>query len=341
MSTERNPAQAEPGKSSPEEPASSTPALGSLDPESTLPESARSESTTTGNPAAGKADESGIDALRQEIDSLDDDLHDLLMRRTVLVQEIGRLKGGGPALRPGREARLLRRLIQRHQGPFPVRAVIAIWREMIAAFSSLQAPLTVGVTQPEGAALDYWELARAQFGAFLSLKPYSTPFQILGALSDGTLAVGIVPLPSEDDPSPWWEALISQGSARPRIIGRLPFSGRGTVGSRGLEALMLSTVLPEETGQDGSYITLEVEADSSRGALVRLLQKQDLEPRFLAYARAAAGGDSLPRRVLVEVAGFVSENDPRLAALQAEPGSPVGAPLALGAYPLPFDPPLS
>ncbi len=56
-----------------------------------------------------------LGALRSEIDRLDDQLHDLLMRRAEVVAALAasRVKGGASPLRPGREAVIRRR----HGGP--------------------------------------------------------------------------------------------------------------------------------------------------------------------------------------------------------------------------------
>ncbi|HYZ32124.1 MAG TPA: chorismate mutase, partial [Crenalkalicoccus sp.] len=64
-------------------------------------------------------DAAALAALRAEIDTLDDALHDLLMRRAGVVARLAasRAKGDAPALRPGREAAVLRRLLARHAGP--------------------------------------------------------------------------------------------------------------------------------------------------------------------------------------------------------------------------------
>ena len=86
-----------------------------------------------------------LDALRREIDTVDDALHDLLMRRAALVAEIGTLKNSEQAtvFRPAREAVLLRRLLARNDGKLAVHAVVRIWSEIIAASTLIQGGLTV------------------------------------------------------------------------------------------------------------------------------------------------------------------------------------------------------
>ena len=69
--------------------------------------------------------DAAIDDLRRQIDEIDTRLHDLLMRRSSVVAEIGTLKGsnGNGYFRPGREAAILRRLVERHQGSLPKATV--------------------------------------------------------------------------------------------------------------------------------------------------------------------------------------------------------------------------
>src|SRR5262245_56213674 len=92
-----------------------------------------------------------LDSLRREIDSIDEAMHDLLMRRALLGNRIRQAKGSGgeaPIYRPGREAAILRRLIARHSGPLPAAVVVRVWREIIAALTALQGPLSVAVFAP-------------------------------------------------------------------------------------------------------------------------------------------------------------------------------------------------
>ena len=54
-------------------------------------------------------DSPDLDLLRQEIDAIDGELHGLIGRRATLVDRIAASKQpGGLAMRPGREARVLR-----------------------------------------------------------------------------------------------------------------------------------------------------------------------------------------------------------------------------------------
>ena len=80
---------------------------------------------------------SSIANLRREIDSVDDAIHDLLMKRAEIVEEIGHLKtrgGNTRFFRPAREAEIVRRIVKRTKGRLPAYAVARVWREMVAAY---------------------------------------------------------------------------------------------------------------------------------------------------------------------------------------------------------------
>ena len=93
---------------------------------------------------------SDLSNLRDEIDQIDDALHDLLMRRADVVDQVKDAKAdsGGAIFRPGREAEILRRLADRHSGTLPRDVIIRMWRELVSAFVSLQGPFSVSVGIP-------------------------------------------------------------------------------------------------------------------------------------------------------------------------------------------------
>src|SRR5262245_2532958 len=88
---------------------------------------------------SGVMDSPSLEELRQEIDAIDGELHGLIRRRAGLVGRIQAAKpNGGLAIRPGREARVLRQRIAAHDGDFPPAAIYRMWREMMSAFALMQ-----------------------------------------------------------------------------------------------------------------------------------------------------------------------------------------------------------
>ena len=94
----------------------------------------------------GDAGPTDLAALRAELDRIDDALHDLLIRRADVVARVAATKPNGTlALRPGREAAIIRRLLARHTGHLPPQALVRLWRELLAATTAMQGPFVVAV----------------------------------------------------------------------------------------------------------------------------------------------------------------------------------------------------
>ena len=266
-------------------------------------------------------------SLRAEIDRIDDRLVDLLIARLAVVERIAAAKGdrakGGLAIRPGREAVILRRLVARAAGRLPAATLVRMWRELLAATTRLQTPLTVAVWAPPEAA-EVWDLARDQFG---STTPFERVPSAAGALRracEGRIAV--LPMPEED--GDWWVALREPGHRRLAAIARLPFV---EAGPRTLSALALAAVEPEPSADDLSLVILEAATSTSRARLAELLERGRLAPRWRGVARADV-------RVLhlVEVEGFHARGEPFLPSLLGGLGDQLHAATVVGAYPRPI-----
>src|SRR5690606_24962150 len=114
-------------------------------------------------------------------------LHELLMRRSEIAANIGMFKEKGdakavesPFLRPGREAVVLRRLIERHRGQLPKAVIIRMWREMMSALVRLQGPFAVAVYAPDQVS-GYWDLAHDHFGSLTPITMHDSSGQVLRA----------------------------------------------------------------------------------------------------------------------------------------------------------------
>jgi chorismate mutase/prephenate dehydratase len=269
--------------------------------------------------------------LRQEIDSIDKSLHDLLMRRAEIVGEIGRRKAsdGGPTFRPAREAQLLRRLLARHQGSLPRAVLVRLWREIISSSTRLQGDFSVGFCplEEDGTAL---RLAHAQFGLDASVVKFASAAQVVLAVGRGDVSVGLVPLPHSSDRPEWWAQM--RNVPQVRVVARLPWFRKNDENGEAPGAFVLAVSEPEESGEDRSILTFACQSDVSRARFADLAAQNDLDADTQAVA---AGPDGSGGRIhLVDVAGFVSDEDPRVRGLAALLDN--AEPRWLGTYAEPF-----
>jgi chorismate mutase len=162
--------------------------------------------------------------LREEIDSIDAQVHSLLMQRGDIIDRLISVKQTqevGSAFRPAREADMMRRLVQRHRGILPIDTVESIWRVIIATFTYVQAPFSVhaDLSLGESAMRDS---ARFHFGFTVPYVPHFSAAAAVEAVarSKGDLAL----VSATSGRTPWWIELEPQGT--PKIIARLPFIER-------------------------------------------------------------------------------------------------------------------
>lgn len=275
-----------------------------------------------------------LDALRHEIDAIDDAMHDLLLRRAALADRVRTAKGdnGSQIYHPGREALIVRRLLRRHSGRLPPRFVAGLWREIISATVRLQAPFKVAVVAPKvGNGCE--RLAHDHFGAMTPLLPFPAVGPVLAAVSDGLALVGVVPIPGDDDGDgdAWWRHLAGERPNPLHILARLPFAPDGESD----EALVVGCQPFEPTGEDRGYLLVEISGDASRARLTAALEAVGLRPISFAGGAARELPSGAPRQQLIEVDPYCGDGSPALAALVAKLGEGAISARSLGGYAVP------
>lgn len=276
--------------------------------------------------------EDELKGLRDQIDAIDDEIHDLVMRRAGLVEKVGKAKADSQVfLRPGREALILKRLARRHRGNFPFRVVIRMWREMISGNLMMQGPFKVSVHAPERDR-QLWTVARDHFGATSPMVAVGQAIQAVRAVSDGSATVGVVPWPESDEADPWWRALLSEDPQTPRIVARLPFTDPASQEDR--IALAIGLMPHERTGEDTTFIAMELSEHYSRSYMRDLLAEQGLDP--IGYWTCPVPVTQ-PSVHLIQVADHLVYGDARLERLRERLGEAVLRLLPIGGFATPID----
>ncbi len=280
-------------------------------------------------------EQKSLTKLRGEIDSIDDGIHDLVMRRAALAEQIRAQKedGNGVNFRPGREAAILRRLAARHQGAFSKATLLAMWRQMMAALVRLQGPFEVALWGGDDEA-GYWVMARDHFGGEIPIKVQRNALAAIRAVIEGAVAVAVLPVPEQGEDDPWWKLLASDKAKDIGILAALPFIPQGNGRGRGRAALVIGPGEPEATERDHSFILIAASGTTSAASLVRKIE----EAGFQTVRMVSSGGGEEPPQplLLVEVADFVRSNDRKLADFIQAAGDAVISAAVAGAYAVPF-----
>ena len=276
-----------------------------------------------------------LDDLRREIDEIDDNLHDLLMRRAEIVEGVPAVKRSGntPALRPGREAMILRRLADRHKGRFSRAVMVRLWRELLSGMTAMQAPFAVAVLVPENAP-GYWDLARDHYGSHTQMTPFRSVAQVIRAVSEGNAAVGVLPMPQDGEADPWWRMLISADAGTPRVISRLPFASSGNARVGDQSVLAIGCGIAEPSGADRSLFVIETHGEVSRARIFSTMTAAGLPVTFYTSYEPTTG----VALNLLEFDDFVTADDARLLKAVGQLGEAVERVSQLGSYPRPLGP---
>jgi chorismate mutase len=164
--------------------------------------------------------------LRVDIDRIDAAMHELLIERGEIINQLIAIKarqGGGSAFRPAREAAMMRALAERHRGLLPLDTVEGVWRIIISTFTYVQAPYSVHADMSRGDAA-MRDSARFHFGFTVPCVSHHSAAGVINAVAQASGDLGMFALDGGAAAGAWWSRLAP--ASAPKIIARLPLVER-------------------------------------------------------------------------------------------------------------------
>ncbi|MET3666348.1 chorismate mutase [Caulobacter sp. 1776] len=254
-----------------------------------------------------------LEEVRWRLDAIDGELLKLIDERASLAGAVAAAKRAsgdtGFGLRPGREAHIVRKLLDTPRKAASDALVIRIWREIMADNLARQGPYHLAVfggREPARAV----ELTRLRFGTAprLSIVPSA---QDALAVARSPWGVAVLPLAAD---TPWWGRLLAEPKLK--VFAALP-----CLASWGPQAaLAVAEVEVEPTGGDQTFWVTD--SPKSGAAIAETLSQTDIAAELIAEA----GGLKL-----FSLSGYFQPHDERLARA---PGQLTGV---IGAAPEQFD----
>ena len=145
------------------------------------------------------SEESELQAVRERIDRLDEQVEALISERAAAALEIARIKQAYGAAetadqfyRPEREVAVLQRVKQRNHGPLSDEEMVRLFRELMSACLALQQPLTVAYLGPEGTYTQ--AAANKHFGHSVQTRPLGSIGEVFREVESGEAHFGVVPV---------------------------------------------------------------------------------------------------------------------------------------------------
>jgi chorismate mutase / prephenate dehydratase len=191
-----------------------------------------------------------LDALRRDLDDVDQALLEMLGKRQLLTAQVKSFKRAtsqhpDSPLRPAREAQILRRLMHLAKlKSMDINLVLRIWRAILTESSLSQAPITLHVSR---------RLSQTT-GHRLRLAEHF-PAMVVEECKDETQAfieVNVNPgdICVVETDSPWIEACVSGKAGQAQVIGTLPV----IKGDAAPQLLIFANAPTEATGDDETLL---------------------------------------------------------------------------------------
>ncbi|MGQ0526739.1 MAG: chorismate mutase [Alphaproteobacteria bacterium] len=257
-----------------------------------------------------------LEEIRKKIDALDDQIHDLLMERADLIVDVSaeKRKSNTQIVQPAREAIMIRRLLKRHRAPLPEIVIIRIWRELVGAVSLMQTGLKVVVSAGEDHAY-CWDMAKEYFGSVLPMSRSTSSLKAVSSVYDDVMSFAVLPWPQDGEKAPWWPFLITNPGNSLKVICALPYDSESLERSHQQgKAVVISKTDFLESGDDNSFLGIEIDSNVSRTKIMDSLKAVDLTPLSL-YTLSDMSGITMH---FTEVKGYVGNTSDVIGKLAAK-----------------------
>lgn len=136
--------------------------------------------------------------LRDKIDGIDQEIGELISARARCAQEVAQIKLAHSAehspkfYRPEREAQVLRRAMERNQGPLSNETFARLFREIMSACLALESPIKVAYLGPEGTFTQ--QAALKHFGHAAEVVAMAAIDEVFREVEAGAAHYGVVPV---------------------------------------------------------------------------------------------------------------------------------------------------
>ena len=143
----------------------------------------------------GLTQDEALTKVRDEIDHIDQEIHALLNKRAECAQRVADIKNNFGAnspvfYRPEREAQVLRKAMDRNQGPLPDQEIARLFREVMSVCLAHEHRMNVGFVKTSE--LNTEQAALKQFGHSVEPIAFSSAADTLSSLANGSLHYAVL-----------------------------------------------------------------------------------------------------------------------------------------------------
>lgn len=238
--------------------------------------------------------------LQKQINEIDTELYNLLMKRTELVKQ---QPENAVENTLGKEAAIIKMLLKNHKSDFPEYVIAKIWREILSASAGLKEKLKISVfAKDDDDALI--RIIQEHFGSYIDYVTYNSFGAVMNELSSHNTCLAVIPCDNAAiNTKPWWAGFSASDTADSlRIVAKLPFL-RNKEDKDCEEAYVVALSPTDQSGSDISLVNVETHKDISASTVVENLENSGFTE---AKVVRVANVDDETKFCLVEVNGYIT-----------------------------------
>jgi chorismate mutase/prephenate dehydratase len=276
-----------------------------------------------------KSQEAALQALRQDIDKIDDQILSLLKKRMEVIAKVGELKKNNQEnffIRSSREADMIKNLVAKTDSAFPKSAIVSIWRKIITAANMHEQPLRIAIHNPKNIS-DYEYLVKEYYSDAVPIFNLDSSTNVVAEIEKGEVQIGIFALPKdaedshrkEDSSENWWIGLANNRLGL-KVFAMIPMIQNISTFSaheKKFDAIHLVAVAikkAEKSSSDNSLIYVELSSEFSKSQLLSAFKEQGISAKILKSVKMQQVDGIV--FYLLECEGFFEEEDEKVKTLK-------------------------
>ena len=270
--------------------------------------------------------------FRQDIDLIDDQILDLLIKRADIVKGVKILKEENNDkffVKSAREADMIRELIKKSDNKIPDELILNIWRKIISFSNYFEQKINIALHNPEKNP-NFERILRSYYNDSMPIVELDNSATIFKDLEAGKFQIAYFALPKEnnDQYNKWWINLANNQSGI-RVFVKIPLFKNGFE----YELVGIAIKDDEKSNQDRSLLVIEQSKDFTTSTLQESISSVFKNHKIVKSCEFEHNKND--RFFLVEINEFIDNNSEKIDLLQKTKSKPFVR--MIGVYPALFD----
>lgn len=266
-----------------------------------------------------------LQALRSEIDKIDDQVISLLKQRMEVVAQVAQLKKNNQEkffIKSAREADMIKDLVKKVGDNFPKTLIVDLWRKIITAANMQEQPLSIAIHNPKNIS-DYEYLVRGYYCDAIPIDSFDSAGSVVLELEKHQAKIAIFSLPNQSDEREkkedmkenWWMTLANNNLGL-RVFAKIPFVEflDEDKNKNQVQLVAVAAKEPEKSGSDNTLIYVETSKEISTSQVLAALKEQNLSAKILKSVKLQQVEGVIFH--LIDVEGFYLEKDAALVGFK-------------------------